>query len=220
MPFFGTGSADIVAVTLGNNGTTVDKVNTTERGTATDRELGGSDGIVGWTRWAGGTLAGSSSVTIPANGGGGFVYGVPVTNLPTSGTGMYNMVGATAVVVTDGSLAPGTVSSASLSVDFAARKVGFQAAMTIGGQNYTAETNGGIAARAFTLTSSGLFSSAGNWTVTGNGCSATANCAGRVAGFLAGPGASHAGLGLFFNPAPGSSLTASTAIGFKAGGGP
>ena len=70
----------------------------TARGTNTDRENGSLAGVIGWSRWGGGTTTGATVATLPANGGGGMIWGTPVTAMPTSGTANYSLAGATAAM--------------------------------------------------------------------------------------------------------------------------
>ena len=186
----------------------------TTRGTNTDRENGGVAGVIGWTRWAGGTTGGAQGVAIPANGGGGFIWGSPATAIPTTGSATYSLLGTTAVTANDGSLTPGTVKSASLGVNFATSKVGLDATIGIGGTDYALATTGGAAAPGLAYDTLGAF--LGTGTVAGNGCSGTA-CSSRISGFLAGAGASHAGTAFTFQTAPMGGTQVSGVIAFAKG---
>ncbi len=177
------------------------------RGTATDHENGGLAGIIGWTRWSGGSPQGPGEGTaaIPANGGIGRIWGAPATAVPTAGVATYDLAGATAVVAANGALAPGAIQTANLSVDFSQRKVGFASTFVLGGVNYTIGSAGGIAAPAMPLGVNNEFYSTAPGlgelvTVGGNGCNPSTCPAGAV-GFLAGPGAGYAGLTFnFYSP--------------------
>lgn len=166
------------------------------RATATDAEFGGSDGVIGWSRWAGGTVTYTTSAFAPAsgteqlrgNGGYAQIWGQPATNLPTSGTATYNMVGATAPMRPDGTIIPGSVDSATLAVNFATLRAGYQSMVTAGGVTYEISTAGGIASPNAPINADRMFSA-----VNGNT---------RIMGFLAGNGASHAGVSYFIGDAP------------------
>ena len=167
------------------------------RGTNTDHENGGLAAVIGWNRWAGGTTTDYSVKTLSENGGGGMIWGTPVTAMPTSGTANYTLAGSTAPTVGDGSVARGTVRDAHLAVAFATMKVGFDATIGISGVDYALASPGGIATPGTALTAAGTFLTSG-FTVTGGGCTPS-DCGGRVSGFLAGAGASHAGFAYLFN---------------------
>ncbi len=168
---------------------------TVTRGTATDHENGGIAGIVGWSRWSGGTTSGSDVKVLPVNGGGGKIWAVAATAVPTSGSATYALAGSTAVTANDGGFAPGTVRAASLAVNFATRLVGFDSTIGINGIDYTLASTGGLAAPSMALDSLNVFRAQGSLVVGGNGCR---TCYGDLTGFLAGPGASHAGLSFSF----------------------
>ena len=175
------------------------------RGTNTDHEYGGTGGVIGFSRWSGGTtteiVAGDGTTTIPENAGAHLVWGTPLSARPTSGTINYQLRGATAPTINSGSIAPGTFRSASLAVDFATARVGFALTIGFGGIDYTMASDGGVARLTVPLTSDGLFTSrvAGPNVplVTGGSCTG-GNCGGAVIGFLAGAGATHAGLAYNF----------------------
>jgi hypothetical protein len=177
------------------------------RGTATDHENGGLAGIIGWTRWAGGSPQGPGEGTaaIPVNGGIGRIWGALATVVPTAGVATYDLAGSTAVVAANGTLAPGAIQTANLAVDFGQRKVGFASTFSLGGVNYAVGSAGGVAAPAMPLGVNNEFYSTAPGvgqlvTVTGNGCTPSACPAGAV-GFLAGPGAGYAGLTFnFYSP--------------------
>jgi len=191
-----------------------------QRGTATDHENGGLAGVIGWTRWSGGTTqaAGDGSAASQVNGGYGRIWGTPATAVPTAGIAMYDLAGSTAVTSENGRLAPGKIQTANLGVDFGQRKVGFASTFTVGGINYAIETRGGVAAPIMALGVSNEFYSdqPGMGTlvsVGGNGCS-PGTCPASLAGFLAGSGASHAGLSFsFYNPDAAAFAGAAIAFG-------
>lgn len=184
---------------------------TVGRGSNIDREHGGADSIIGWTRWSGGTD--SAGTAIAVNGGGSMIWGTHATNLPTSGTASYSLLGYTQPVDAGGSLTPGTVESGKLAVDFAAMKVGFEINLTINNASYALATPGGTIAPGLALTSTGTFTTAGNMSVTGNGCGGT-TCASRASGFLSGPGGAAAGVAYTFASKPGGSTNVNGTVAF------
>jgi len=190
------------------------------RGTTTDHENGSVAGIIGWTRWAGGTTTAAPAdrpdlvKTISETGGGGMVWGTPATAVPTSGVASYDMIGKTAVVVNDGAAPLGEVSFASLRIDFATLRAGFEAGVNGNGQTYTIASAGGTGSPSMAI-AQGQFASRGDGSVIGNGCTPT-TCSVRVNGFLAGEGASHAGVAFVFSggPPPGApTLVGAVAFG-------
>jgi hypothetical protein len=170
-----------------------------QRGTNSDHENGGVAGIMGWTRWAGGTTAGGRSTAIPANGGYGVIWGTPATAFPTQGSASYAMIGSTAPVATDGSVAPGTVSAAALAVSFIDQKVGTTATILVDGKSYALTSIGGLSAPSLGLSGTN-FGGTGN--ISGGLCTVGTTCGVDLTGFLAGIGASNAGLAYTFLNAP------------------
>jgi len=87
----------------------------------------GTDGILAWGRWVG-------EVSVPAfycegvpcpqnytdNQGFHYVIGIPTPAMPTTGEASYSLLGATTPTYADGRLAPGTVTSGMLTVQFGA----------------------------------------------------------------------------------------------------
>ncbi|MFB0874258.1 MULTISPECIES: hypothetical protein [unclassified Sphingobium] len=161
-----------------------------ERGTATDVQKGGIAGVIGWSRWAGGkvTLTGNST-TLGANQSVHNIWGQAATNVPTSGTATYKLVAATQPTSDAGAAAPGTFTG-SFGVDFAGRKVGWDATIDFGGQSYAYSTSGGISAPSVNLQADNSFVGSANISGTNPG---------RGYGFLAGPGASYVGFSYFMN---------------------
>jgi len=189
------------------------------RGTAEIVDFGtAGDGVINWSRWAGGTAtlsnaSGPRNFDYPENGGVHFVYGSAATNLPTSGTVAYQLVGSTAPTLRDGSQAPGSFAG-ELAVAFGgAHKVGFNFDVGIGGSDYGIATEGGAPGAAtggldiITDTNSGpanyTFRSF-NVPVTGDGPVCAGACSATVEGFLAGDGASHIGVNYVFGRSGGT----------------
>lgn len=191
---------------------------TTRRGTASVEGGSSPTQIVGWTRWFGGratieaSTGGTGNDDITASGGRHFVWGTRATNLPTSGSANFDMVGATRVTTTD-DRPLGTVDSATLRVAFASTPlVGVDIGVTVAGQSYTVSNFGGIATPNMQVATTSM-EFGGDATVTGNGCTAS-TCSGVIRGFLAGDTASHAGVAFSFPLAPGRSASANAAVGF------
>ena len=179
------------------------------RGTNTDHEFGTVGGVLGWSRWSGGQTSASFPYTLPENGGSGMIWGTPTANaqMPVSGTAIYNLVGSTAPVASNGSLAPGSVKSAQLGVAFQAKLVGFQATVGLGGTDYSLSTSGGVSSPSMPIivdissntdNTFGGYSQLPGSSVAGGTCSGTA-CSLRVAGFFAGAAAAYAGVTYTFN---------------------
>ena len=190
---------------------TASNSNVYSRGTAGDLDNSSIPGIIGWTRWAGGTTGGTNPMPQSATGGMPIVYGVQPTALPTSGTADFTKIGSTQVVGADGGQM-GTLQSAQMRVNFTTMRVGYQMAADFRGNALTTQSSGGIAAPSITLSSTGVFIDSPFWS---GGVCGTAQCAGRVRGFLAGPQANHAGLAFFIT---GVGTTAYGAAALASGG--
>lgn len=187
-------------VTAGSDGkvdsVTLAPTTTYSRATASHPDFGGVDGVIGWARWAGGTVTYTTSAFAPASGTeqvrsfGGYaqIWGKPATNLPTSGTATYTMVGSSNPVRPDGTIQPGSVNSATLAVNFATLRAGYESQLFAGGTTYEISTVGGIANPSAPLNADRMFSAVNNNV--------------RIMGFLAGNGASHAGVSYFIGDAP------------------
>ena len=157
------------------------------RGTAANVDYGTVGGVIGWSRWAGGTVQyGSVATDVPTNGGFSHIWGSPATAIPATGTALYTMVGGTKPTDPSGVLAPGSVIDAKFAVSFANSQAGFDAQIAIGGSTYAIGSQGGSANPTMSVSGSGTFSS---------------NNGGLIYGFLAGPGASHAGVSYYINGA-------------------
>ena len=150
--------------------------NTISNGTSVPQSAG-NDGVIAWGRWVGGQD--SQGNNFASGGPFHYVVGLPVTNMPTTGTASYDIIGATAAC--NFSCGQTAVTSSTLSVNFGAANGTFTMGMLIGG----APMNG-----AGTLGMSGTtFSASGS--VGGNSMSG--------AGFFAGPAASRAGMAYSVN---------------------
>jgi len=147
----------------------------------------GNDGVMAWGRWIG-TVSDSSAFeggtyTYTADNPLHYVVGLPVTNMPTSGSATYTMYGGTAPSCSPACTGAVSVGS-SLNVNFG---------------NLSASTyNLSVATGAVNISGTGALSFSGGGvnfqgtsTMTGSGIYGTGNSA--ISGALAGPGASHAG---------------------------
>ncbi|MGB6319864.1 MAG: hypothetical protein WBG08_14620, partial [Litorimonas sp.] len=180
---------------------------------AAELKDGGSAGtVLGWGRWAGGRTSGrfyanTDGFDLPADGGWHLITGEPATNLPTSGTVEYDLIGWTAPTRRDGAVAPGTLDSARAVVAFGTQsRIGVDLNLTIGGEGYTVSTAGGadnpsqglIIGEFNYLTEVGFRGDSFNGGASASGGSlcngASAGCNATITGFLAGDGASHVGL--------------------------
>ena len=91
-----------------------------------------------------------------------------------------------------------------MSVNFAELKVSVQLLVGFGGTDYALSNGTGANLQANgQFISAGSGNGAGLTTVLGGACSSSALCAGNISGFLAGPGASHAGVSYGFPTTPG-----------------
>lgn len=173
-----------------------------ERGTNKSLEAGTAGGVIGWSRWADGTTAGTfytmPAATRGASSGVALVYGEPATNVPTSGTATYALVGSTKPTIRDGSVAPGAVTGAAAVAFGATAKVGLDMKVAIGGHTYAVTTTGGVTTPASSQLSVNApdmtFSHYGISVANGGPACGGSSCAADITGFLAGAGASHLGL--------------------------
>lgn len=174
-----------------------------------------SDGVVTWSRWTEGYMTyrdgdgtwpySSHDPALHSH----VVVGAPATALPTSGSADYALVGGTSPTFTNGDvLTVGSLSSATLRVDFASQRVGLELTATAPGTIVTISTPGGLSntsSAGMSLSAQGgssvtqFFSgqtggSSGQLIEVTQNSTACLSCNGKVQGFLAGAGASHAGL--------------------------
>lgn len=199
-----------------------------DRGTNQVVDTGG-EGPVAWGRWANGTTAGAfynNTFTFTANGGFHYVIGKPTTAIPASGGGTWAVKGKTSATVSDGTLAPGTISG-SIGVAFAGAntKIGVSLSLNIPGDaTYVIDSQGGAASPATSqikVFSENFFSTDGTAPIkltTGGACSVAggADCIAVVTGFIGGDSADHIGLVVHvFKGAGGAAKTVSGALVFK-----
>lgn len=177
---------------------------TGDSGTAQFEDVGVS-GPVGWGRWTMGSInagqsgGGSVPVTLSGYSSHHYAIGLPTTVMPT-GSATYSLLGATSPTLASGSVAPGTVNSASLAADFNTSSVNLNMDMNVGGTNYQTANlpmSIGRAPNGFTFFGSGP-------TFNGSNC-ISVGCNTNVEGFFAGESASHAGLA-YKTSIPGDSI--------------
>ena len=155
---------------------------------------------------------------VSPNGGTAYVWGMRATNLPTSGTATYTLLGAAPVGTTDNQT-PGSVDSGAVRVAFGSiTRVGVELGVRVAGNDYLVGSSGGIAAPSLVLDNAtkeftGALGVTGGTVTT---CTA-ATCAGRLDGFLAGNGATHAGVAFTFPLSPGRSAAAFGTAAFVKG---
>jgi hypothetical protein len=147
----------------------------------------GNDGVMAWGRWTGtvnDSAAEGGTFTYNASNPLHYVVGMPVTNMPTSGVGTYNQYGGTGVSCSGGC---GTITtSSSLTVNFGNLQASsFSMSMSNTAGNVSLNGTGGLSFSNGNANFNGFAVMAG----TGAG----GNAYGSINGFLAGPGASHAG---------------------------
>jgi len=153
------------------------------QGTAQATDVGASDAIVKWGRWANGTATVDNlAVTLSANQGFHYVLGVPTAVMPTAGTASYTLLGGTSPTETSGTWTPGTLTNASLSVNFGALTVASTLGVSINSQVFNMTGSGALSGSGFSSSLSG----------TGSGC--FSGCSGSVSGGFFGTSAERAGI--------------------------
>ena len=165
---------------------------------ATQTIVDGDQGVIAWQRennieaFADSAFGGSRA---PAGADRFYhtVWGAPVVNLPTMGLVSYELIGATEATSTDGSGIRGTFTGA-LAVDFVGYDVGVEGSVAFGDVTYAFASDGGVDAPSIALFTSGrddiFFDEIVSATKDGSELALGA----YLQGFLAGDGASHAGL--------------------------
>ena len=218
---------DSGAITAFNDGQYLDIV----QGTTTAAEAGTStvagSGRISWSRWTNGSSynnydKGTVYDTITPNQGRHIVSGDPASAIPTTGTAIYDLAGATAPTIADGSIAPGQLTG-TMGVAFASRTVGFDMTATIGGDSYVMKTPGGSADASNSMISyndnngssnpSGRFAGSIAVPTTGIACPAGSGaCSADIAGFLSGAEAKQAGITYTIHSGTDSAIDRSHAI--------
>jgi len=145
----------------------------------------GNDGVMAWGRWTG-TVNDSSmgeGGTFTYNNPLHYVVGLPVTNMPTSGSATYSQYGGTGTSCS-GTCGTITVGS-SLNVNFGSMSGTYNMSMSNTAGNVSLSGTGNLNFVSGTAN----FIGGGSMTGTGAGYGSSSS----MVGFLAGPGASHAG---------------------------
>lgn len=185
-------------------------------------------------RWSGGTTDGTyfdldnaGKMTFAENGGFHYAIGRVADPIPSTGMTTYTIDKKTAATVSDGSLAPGTITG-SLVVDLAgaASKIALSVTIDIAGSGtYTQETTGGIAdpsqSDMVVLGSSSIYSKGAfflNRTGVSNNGTACNNgtCAFSVYGIVVGQNAENVLVAVHFYPGGGGApKSVSGVLAFK-----
>jgi hypothetical protein len=141
--------------------------------------LAGNDSVIAWGRWIGGST--TNGPNLDSSGPFHWVVGLPVTNLPTSGTASYTALGATASCYSGCTSA--VVTGSTLAVTFGPTSVN---------GNFTLGINIDSTPNNFsgTLFGGGPYSSSSKFTASSSGAGLSLN----GQGFFAGPAASRAGM--------------------------
>ncbi len=178
------------------NGMLIDFVAATlDKGANGPVQASGYDGTVAWGRFYGTITQGAQSLSFNANQGMHTVLGIPTPTLPTAGSAMYALAGATRPTLSTGTWNPGVVTSGSMSILFGA--VPFIEPSTLvfamNGNTFTLHFSGSItgAANSFILNNFATTYAQTNGGTTGP-CSGS--CPAAVGGFIAGANASRVGL--------------------------
>jgi hypothetical protein len=163
----------------------------------THAEFGTRDGVIAWGRWTGPVIVDSGfqiTDTFASDQGFHYVVGVP-TPMSTFPTGLgpltFSLIGATSPTYSTGGVSPGSVTSATLTANFATGVVGINLNAVDGnGRGYNGTASGtmnrGVPGAVFTTSGNG----------TGTGCPNTCGFSGN--GFFAGNAATHAGVSYNF----------------------
>jgi hypothetical protein len=181
-----------VPVTLDSAGKLVSLVDVFEGSTSTSTvgsasaSSHGNDGIIAWGRWTGGTTGGDgrfSNIDLASQFEGPlhYIVGLPATNIPTMGTATYQMMGHSS----SSPAGPVAVTSSSLNLDFASSSATFHGQFNVAGSSIGTEPGGiGINRSGAHMQGSGFLGCCGPQI--------------RLQGFLAGEGASRAGMAYRF----------------------
>jgi hypothetical protein len=163
----------------------------------THADFGTLDGVIAWGRWIGDvTMNGTVFATYDENQGYHYVVGIPtaVTSAPGGGTFTYNLIGASRPTYLNGGIAPGQVTSATLTGNFTTGQgqVDFNmSALDGAGRQF----NGSAIGMTMDRSTAGLpFTSANASQSFASGTGCPSGCGFNVSGFFAGNGATHAGV--------------------------
>ncbi|MEM7689874.1 MAG: hypothetical protein AAF291_12705 [Pseudomonadota bacterium] len=167
---------------------------------ASTGEVSGDQGVIGWQRF--------NAVFANSSGGTGQViqsrpfveqfwhtiWGAPLVNLPTSGLVNYEFIGGSTAHQTNAQPGEGTFSG-DFAVDFATLNVGLEASVDFEGSVFQFSSEGGVAAPSIALQDDGFglqrFFTTLDTEQIGVGGVVRGT---EVSGFLAGDGATHAGI--------------------------
>jgi hypothetical protein len=147
-------------------------------------------GVMGWGRWTGSvTIPGRVAPNLTANEGFHYVAGLPTATMPTTGIFTFALIGATNPTGSDGTLAPGTLGTGSMTLDFIKGNVLMSLSPRFGTWGYDVTYSAGV---------TGLPSFSGSGSVTEIGVapinySCSSGCTANFNGAFFGAGASHAG---------------------------
>ncbi len=198
-----TFALDFVNVNFGNgNSSNFNRNGPSPAGVA---DQGSIAGILTWERWTNGNVFSNAGATLlSANQGLHIIQGIAATNIPTTGSYIYTLAGATKPTVVNGSVAPGTMSG-TMNVNFATLQAGANLNVAFGSQNYGLNKSGmAIVNNTFGASSIPITASPGATLCTGV-------CTGQLGGFLAGNQA--AALGVFYQITGNNPNTAISGVG-------
>ena len=161
----------------------------------------GTDGVLAWGRWIGpasiqyrcnGSYACTSSMNYGPNEGLHYVVGMPTPVMPTTGSAIYTMIGATSPTYTDGRTDPGKFLG-SLEVQFAPANptvtMAFSVSMPDGNKYVVGGQADQYSGAMFSGSTAALYATPAGGNACGSGCNAS------VQGFFAGANAARAGVG-------------------------
>jgi hypothetical protein len=200
-PSVGLGSGPSNAITMDASGG-LSSINVSgtllQINTAQNDGVVNTDGVIAWGRWVGGAaLVGASSYDLSSTGPLHWVVGTAAPNQPTSGTGTYTMLGATTPSF-NGAITSASLVSSTLQVNFGTSSGSFHGQWILNGTTIGTSTSGIL----FSLSGATLSASPGSLVPSGP---FTGSSSVSIAGFLAGDGASRAGMAYHIqtsNPSP------------------
>lgn len=176
-----------VSATFSNNGTILSSWGGSANAIGTAQVLEtGNDGIIGWGRWTNGaiTLLGSP-VSLSADQGMHYAVGVPTASMPTTGSATYSVLGSTKPTLMGGGTTPGSLVSASLSVNFGLSTLDYSVLASIGGQTYGASGTNQVLSGAVNIYTGTSYS--------GSACSCS-GCSSDIKLLFTGSSAQRAGM--------------------------
>lgn len=219
------GTVNFVRVTNGRYDSNSDQAGSMTlnylRTNATVTETGGDRGVIGWQRDENVRVESRNrnnqrAVTeARANLSWHTIWGAPATNLPTTGLINFDLIGATQATQSNAQGGLGTFNGR-MAVNFGTLKIGLDATVDFGGTRYAFASTGGVASPSLDLfqSFSGRVFEA-NLPTTANGTALTGGT--DVQGFLAGRGASHAGLTYSIRVASTNAIEGAAAFAARAG---